>query len=118
MPPQVSTIIPATVGKCLTNNDRKAESGSERQERDGRYPLLPQEKPPFTLKDIKNCIPEHCFERSYFRSFSYLFFDIAVVACLAYSTRFFDVEELPDIAPYLLWPIYWWFQGNMMTGKT
>lgn len=39
--------------------------------------------PPFTLADLRNAIPAHCWERSPARSMAYLFKDVAIVAGLA-----------------------------------
>jgi hypothetical protein len=39
--------------------------------------------PPFSLSDVRDAIPSHCFERSAAKSFAYLAFDVAIVAGLA-----------------------------------
>ena len=39
---------------------------------------VPAERPQFTLDDIKNAIPKHCFERPFLKSFSYVLHDVAV----------------------------------------
>ena len=39
--------------------------------------------PPFTLADIRNAIPAHCWQKDTWRSFSYLARDVAVVFGLA-----------------------------------
>lgn len=31
--------------------------------------------PPFTIKELRDAIPAHCFKRSLLRSFSYIVFD-------------------------------------------
>lgn len=46
------------------------------------------ERPPFTLADIKNAIPAHCWKKDAWRSMMYLARDVAVVvgmAAAAYS---------------------------------
>jgi len=43
-------------------------------------------KPPFTLRELKRAIPPHCFNRSLLTSFSYLGYDLLIVALLLYST--------------------------------
>lgn len=48
---------------------------------DGAFDL--SAAPPFSLADVRNAIPSHCFERSAPRSFAYLVFDVAVVLGLA-----------------------------------
>jgi acyl-lipid omega-3 desaturase len=46
--------------------------------------------PPFTLADLKNAIPAHCFKRKPGRSMAYLIRDVAIVvgmAVAAYSVN-------------------------------
>eukprot|EP01135_Chromosphaera_perkinsii_P009000 Nk52_evm18s1569 gene=Nk52_evmTU18s1569 len=45
-------------------------------------PLI--EMPPFTLSQLREAIPRHCFERSYLHSFKYLFVDVTVICSLFY----------------------------------
>jgi len=77
---------------------------------------VPDERPPFTIGDLKRVIPAHCFERSLFTSFRYLIVDVAVIAALYYSTSFFSHPSLPFFAPYILWPLYWLLQGYVLVG--
>lgn len=44
---------------------------------------------PFTLDDIKRAIPKHCFERPLYKSFGYLFYDLAVIAVIVFCSLFF-----------------------------
>ena len=60
---------------------------------------------PFTLKDIREAIPEHCFESSAGRSLSYFFLDIGIITglyALAYS-----------IHSWFFYPLFWLAQGTM-----
>ena len=60
---------------------------------------------PFTLKDVREAIPEHCFESSVWRSLSYFFLDIGIIAglyALAYS-----------INSWFFFPLFWLAQGTM-----
>jgi len=84
---------------------------------------IPTEKPPFTIKDIRQAIPEHCFKRSYITSFRYLLVDLTVVAFLFYITNFIESGVTDHAfgrwAPVLrsaLWVAYWIVQGSVMTG--
>lgn len=43
--------------------------------------------PPFTLADLKNAIPTHCFQRKPGRSMAYLFRDVAVVLGMAVAAH-------------------------------
>jgi omega-6 fatty acid desaturase / acyl-lipid omega-6 desaturase (Delta-12 desaturase) len=77
---------------------------------------LPLEPPKFTLKDIKDAIPARCFERSMFRGFVHVFSDLALVFTFAYLTTFIDTPWFPAWSRYVLWPIYWYAQGAVLTG--
>jgi len=77
---------------------------------------LPLEKPKFTLMDIKNAIPAHCFKRNFFISMCHLISDLAIIAVLAYLATWISHPSLPTWSKYLLWPMYWYAQGSVMTG--
>ena len=60
---------------------------------------------PFTLKDVKDAIPDYCFEPSPGRSLAYFFLDIGIIAglyALAYSLN-----------NLWLMPLFWLAQGTM-----
>ena len=80
-------------------------------------PLAP---PTFTLKTIMDAIPAHCFKRSLAKSMMYLSVDLIKIAILGFLATHIStvssVYNLPQWAPYVLWPIYWYFQGVTMTG--
>ncbi len=63
---------------------------------------------PFTIKQLKNAIPPHCFQPSLFRSFSYLLMDLFIVILLFYLACTF----LVNTDHYWGWPIYWVLQGS------
>lgn len=78
---------------------------------------LPLEPPTFTLKTIRDAIPAHCFQRNLFISLTHLASDLAIVALLAYCASWISVPNaLPVWAPYILWPLYWYAQGAVLTG--
>lgn len=74
----------------------------------------PCAKPPFTFGELKKAIPPHCFHRSLVRSFSYLAFDLVIVALLLYSTTFYFT--MSGILGWALWLGYWAAQGSVLTG--
>ncbi|KAL0719730.1 hypothetical protein Bca4012_069054 [Brassica carinata] len=77
---------------------------------------VPCESPPFTLGDLKNAVPPHCFKRSIPRSFSYLLSDIIISTSLYYlSTTCFPLLPHP-LFSYLAWPLYWICQGCILFG--
>ncbi|KPQ37685.1 MAG: omega-3 fatty acid desaturase (delta-15 desaturase) [Phormidesmis priestleyi Ana] len=60
---------------------------------------------PFTLKDLKDAIPEYCFKPSVARSLSYFFLDIGIVASLYAIAH--------AINSWLFFPLFWVAQGTM-----
>src|SRR4051794_16883892 len=50
----------------------------------------PLEKPPFTLKDIRDCVPSHCFERSLLKSLLYTLHNFAVCTLLFYCATWIE----------------------------
>eukprot|EP00878_Enallax_costatus_P000968 GHUV01001100.1.p1 GENE.GHUV01001100.1~~GHUV01001100.1.p1 ORF type:complete len:437 (+),score=65.97 GHUV01001100.1:166-1311(+) len=71
---------------------------------DGTYDL--SAPPPFTLQDLRNAIPAHCWKKNVTRSLLYVLLDIFVVAGLAYVAH--------NYATWYTWPLYWAAQGTMM----
>ncbi|KAI9497792.1 delta-12 fatty acid desaturase [Zychaea mexicana] len=73
------------------------------------------EIPNFTIKEIRDAIPAHCFRRDTFRSFTYVFHDVFIIAVLAYAATYIDT--IPSAAArVVLWPLYWIAQGVVGTG--
>ncbi|KAK9273182.1 hypothetical protein L1049_017989 [Liquidambar formosana] len=94
---------------------RMAVPTSKSVEQEEPLKRAPCSKPPFTLSQIKKAIPPHCFERSLLRSFSYVVYDLTLAFLFYYiATSYFHL--LPHPLPYLAWPIYWIFQGCILTG--
>jgi omega-6 fatty acid desaturase (delta-12 desaturase) len=74
--------------------------------------------PDYTIKDIRDAIPAHCFERSGFTGLSYVFRD---AACLAATFYLFHNYVTPEIVPSTplrtaLWALYTVAQGLFGTG--
>ena len=76
-----------------------------------RPPLV---KPPFTKDMILEMIPKHCFVKSTLLSFSHLALDLAIVAALGYAAT--HIQYAPLLARWLLWPLYIYAQGCVLTG--
>lgn len=75
----------------------------------------------FNLKAIRDAVPAHCFERSLLTSLKHLTVDLIMIALMGTAIHWLDTNAvslgLPPFALYfLLWPLYWWFQGAVMTG--
>ena len=77
---------------------------------------LPLEMPTFTLKMIRDAVPSHCFKRNLFTSLSHLASDLMIIACLGYAATWINNPALPAWSSYVLWPLYWYWQGAVMTG--
>lgn len=60
---------------------------------------------PFTLQDLKAAIPAYCFEPSVWKSLSYFFLDISIIAGLYAIAYFLD--------SWFFFPIFWLMQGTM-----
>lgn len=64
------------------------------------------EIPNFTIKEIRDAIPAHCFRRDTFKSFTYVLHDAVFVSALALMASYIDT--IPSIhARVALWPLYW-----------
>ena len=78
---------------------------------------LPLSRPDFKTKDIEMALlaknPD-IFKHSLVKSFYYLFSDLFMVAVMGLAAYYMDTQG-PAMA-YLLWPVYWYAQGTVMTG--
>lgn len=73
------------------------------------------ELPTFTMKQIHDAIPAHCFKPSTLRSMAYVVRDYFYVAVLAYAATF--ISYIPNAyARGLAWATYSVFQGFVFTG--
>jgi omega-6 fatty acid desaturase (delta-12 desaturase) len=91
----------------------KLADGILDEDRPSNLPLAP---PKFNLMDIRKAIPAHCFKRSLLTSCSHLASDLAIIACFFYAATYISSDYVPAGAGWLLWPIYWYAQGSVMTG--
>lgn len=74
--------------------------------------------PDYTIKDIRDAIPKHCFERSAIRGLSYVFRDIALLASTFYLFNTYCTPEYVPSYPLraALWTVYTVLQGLFATG--
>jgi omega-6 fatty acid desaturase (delta-12 desaturase) len=70
--------------------------------------------PGFTIKELRDCVPAHLFEKNLLISGTYVIVNLLVCAALFYLATYID--WLPKPLGILLWPAYWWFQGVAATG--
>ncbi|KAK3000337.1 hypothetical protein RJ639_037195 [Escallonia herrerae] len=76
---------------------------------------VPYSKPPFTLGEVKQAIPPHCFKRSVLHSFSYVLYDLAISSIIYYIATTF-IPLLPPPLSYFAWIFYGVVQGCVLTG--
>ncbi|TAQ86542.1 hypothetical protein B7494_g5128 [Chlorociboria aeruginascens] len=74
--------------------------------------------PDYTVNDIRNAIPKHCYERSGLRGLSYVARDIASLATTFYIFHTFVTPEYVPSTPVraMLWALYTVMQGLFGTG--
>ncbi len=74
--------------------------------------------PDFTIKDIRDAIPKHCYERSAVRSMGYVFRDMVYLATTFYVWNKFGTPEYIPSQPLraALWGFYTFLQGLFGTG--
>jgi omega-6 fatty acid desaturase (delta-12 desaturase) len=70
--------------------------------------------PTFTLKQVRDCVPAHCFKRDTLRSLSHVFIDLTMVSILASGAL--HISVLPPVAQPFAWVAYWICQGVVCTG--
>lgn len=74
--------------------------------------------PDFTIKDIRDAIPKHCFERSALRSLSYVARDLFLLGSTFYLFHTYLTPENVPSTPlrFVLWGLYTFVQGLFGTG--
>ncbi|KAJ3696595.1 hypothetical protein LUZ61_000300 [Rhynchospora tenuis] len=80
-----------------------------------KFTKAPIEHPTFTLSQIKKSIPPHCFNRSAFRSFSYVLQDLLICSILLYIAVAW-IPTIPSPFHYAAWILYWAAQGSVLAG--
>eukprot|EP00608_Synchroma_pusillum_P008975 CAMPEP_0198419982 /NCGR_PEP_ID=MMETSP1452-20131203/578_1 /TAXON_ID=1181717 /ORGANISM="Synchroma pusillum, Strain CCMP3072" /LENGTH=440 /DNA_ID=CAMNT_0044140127 /DNA_START=20 /DNA_END=1342 /DNA_ORIENTATION=+ len=76
-------------------------------------PLAPL---PFKMKDIISAIPKHCFKRCLWTSCMHLASDIVTALAIFALAQLIEHPALPVWVPYVLYPVYWFVQGAVLTG--
>ncbi|KAI5778479.1 fatty acid desaturase-domain-containing protein [Geopyxis carbonaria] len=74
--------------------------------------------PDYTIKQIRDAIPAHCYERSALRGYGYVARDIFLITTTFYVfNRFVTPETVPSYAArFALWTLYTVLQGMFGTG--
>lgn len=77
----------------------------------------PIRRPEFSLSELRNAIPKHCFERSLCKSFGYVALDLAIISSLFYCANIvLEKGSLSSFAQLVGYPIYWFLQGSVLFG--
>ncbi|XBJ24499.1 hypothetical protein VPH35_002367 [Triticum aestivum] len=79
---------------------RMMEKEREKQE------MLGRASPTFMLAQIKKAIPPHCLQCSVIRSFSYVVYDLVIIASLLYAALVW-IPGLPSMQQLGACPLYW-----------
>lgn len=69
-----------------------------------------------TIRQLRQAIPAHCFERSTAKSLSYLLRDIVLLATLSYSAFTLIPKVQSNSTRTILWQLYGFLQGLVGTG--
>jgi omega-6 fatty acid desaturase (delta-12 desaturase) len=74
--------------------------------------------PDYTIKQIYDAIPAHCFERNVFKSLSYLIQDLSLISLTFYVFYTFVTPEHVESYPlrFALWSLYTFLQGLFGSG--
>lgn len=90
--------------------------------RKDNYPTAPVPPQDLSIKTIRDAVPAHCFERSLLTSLKHLAIDLLMISAMAFAIHWLDNNAvsrlgLPQfVLSFVLWPLYWWWQGAVMTG--
>jgi omega-6 fatty acid desaturase (delta-12 desaturase) len=108
---------PARLAARRASQDGATKSGAEVPARDGLRPVAPPKaEPPFSVAEVRAAIPAHCFERSAVKSLLHVAKDFAIAGAFFYAATFIGHDAVPLWARCLLWPLYWFAQGAILTG--
>lgn len=67
--------------------------------------------PPYSVQELRDCVPAHCFVKSNVTSFTYLAVDLAIVTALLFVGAWLHFRaNMPTWLALIVWPIYWFVQ--------
>jgi acyl-lipid omega-3 desaturase len=79
-----------------------------------------RESLPFTLQDVRNAIPAHCFQPNLGRSLAYFFQDVGLITLFYGLAIQLDHSVFASLGPVwgflaqlLFWPLFWFVQGTL-----
>lgn len=91
-------------------------------ERKDGYPIACIPPKDLSLKAIRDAVPAHCFQRSLLTSLKHLSLDLVMIASMGIAIHWIDTHAVDKLGvprfliSFVMWPLYWWFQGAVMTG--
>lgn len=63
--------------------------------------------PPFSIQELRDCIPAHCFVKSNLISFTYLAVDLVIVTALLFVGAYMHFQlNMPWYVAIFVWPLY------------
>jgi len=74
---------------------------------------------PFTIKELRDAIPAHCFDRSLLKSSAYLVVDLILISAFLFVGHYFNnyiSQNTSWIVAFAFWSLLWFAQGAVMTG--
>lgn len=99
------------------NNDYEQLKSAGYEYVEGTIVPQPISRPQFTLTELRNAIPPHCFERSMLKSFAYLARDLIFVSLLMYfAYTVLEQRSLPLCYQIFGYSVYWFLQGSVFFG--
>lgn len=98
-------------------NDDDTLKNAGYQHVDGTIRPQPLSRPQFTLAELRNAIPPHCFDRSMLKSFGFLTLDLVIIiSLLGCAYVFFEQRSLPLHLLIVGYLAYWFLQGSFLFG--
>ncbi|KYQ93295.1 hypothetical protein DLAC_05959 [Tieghemostelium lacteum] len=73
------------------------------------------EIPNFTIKELRDAVPKHCFERDTLRSMYFVAHDFTLISILFYLATFINTFQWLPVR-MVMWVAYWICQGVVCTG--
>ena len=105
------------ISTTTLSNTKKNSNVMKRQDKPNIDEAIERgwEIPDYTIKELRDAIPSHCFRRDTFHSLSYVLHDVILVASLGFGASYID--RVPSVSVRTgLWCIYWILQGIVAMG--
>lgn len=98
-------------------NNNVASTRTASQQKKPRVPVVPVDATaPFTVADLREAIPKHCWERSTLKSLSHVALDAIEIAIAFFMVHKATTYFTHPIVKSFLWLLFWFYQGTSFTG--